>query len=98
MVTVPVKNTSKVLTPGHIRIAKRRAAGLCLNCGKRPPINGKVKCKACRANHAAYDVTRNAARRASGLCLKCGKRPPINGSQCKACRAYMRSEMRAHNA
>lgn len=30
---------------------KRKAAGLCVQCGKRPAMKGNLKCAECRAKH-----------------------------------------------
>jgi len=74
----------------HRRTAERRARGLCLNCGKRPPAPHRSQCEPCIEKRRAADLARyhrrTAERVAQGLCPKCGKRPPEPGrSQCGPC-------------
>lgn len=51
---------------------KRIAAGLCMSCGKRPPVIDNRRCDVCRASHSTDSKKRHDARRAAGLCY-CGK-------------------------
>ena len=74
----------------HRRTAERRAAGLCVKCGKRPPVPHRSQCEPCAAKKRPADRARHrrraAARIAAGLCPKCGKRPPApERSLCGPC-------------
>ena len=80
---------------------RNKAAGLCAQCGKVPPIEGKSKCAACKEeedyNQATYRLrnreTLNKRARdrywkrvQEGICVGCGKKPPIPGrKRCLAC-------------
>ena len=74
----------------HRRTAERRAKGLCLKCGKRPPAPHRRQCEPCAEKRRTADLERyhrrTAGRAAAGLCPKCGKRPPApERSQCEPC-------------
>ena len=74
----------------HRRTAERRAKGLCLKCGKRPPAPHRSQCEPCAEKQRAGDLARyhrrTAERIARGLCPKCGKRPPEpERGQCGPC-------------
>ena len=64
----------------HRRTAERRAKGLCLKCGKRPPAPHRSQCEPCAEKRRPADLARHHRRTAEradqGLCPKCGKRPP----------------------
>ena len=87
----------------HRRVAKRRAKGLCLKCGKRPPAPHRTQCEPCAEKQRAGDLARyhrrTAERIARGLCPKCGKAPPEPGrSQCGPCLAKDAAAGRARDA
>ena len=72
------------------KTAARRAKGLCVKCGKRPPEPGRTRCEPCAEKQRAADLERyhrrTAERVAAGMCPKCGKRPPApERSQCEPC-------------
>ena len=74
----------------HRRTAERRAKGLCLKCGKRPPAPHRSQCGACAEKRRPADRERfhrrTAERTAQGLCPKCGKQPPALDCQlCEPC-------------
>ena len=74
----------------HRRTAERRAKGLCLKCGKRPPAPHRSQCEPCIEKRRPADLARyhqrTAERVARGLCPKCAKRPPApERSQCGPC-------------
>ena len=48
----------------HRRTAERRAQGLCLKCGKRPPALGRSQCEPCAAKKRAPDRARHHRRTA----------------------------------
>ena len=87
----------------HRRTAERRARGVCLKCGKRPPTPGRTQCEPCAAKKRPADRARHhrrtAERVARGLCPKCGKVPPAPGrSQCEPCLEKDRTAGRARDA
>jgi len=87
----------------HRRTAERRAKGLCLKCGKRPPAPHRTQCEPCSERQRAGDLARyhrrSAERIAKGLCPKCGKRPPEpERSQCGPCLAKDAAAGRARDA
>ena len=87
----------------HRRTAERRAAGLCLKCGKAPPAPHRTQCEPCAEKQRAGDLARyhrrTAERIAAGMCPKCGKAPPAPGrSQCEPCLAKDAAAGRARDA
>ena len=87
----------------HRRTAERRAKGLCLKCGKRPPEPHRSQCEPCAEKQRAGDLARyhrrTAERIAAGMCPKCGKAPPAPGrSQCEPCLAKDAASGRARDA
>jgi len=87
----------------HRRTAERRAAGLCLKCGKRPPAPHRSQCESCAAKKRPADRARHhrrtAARIAAGMCPKCGKRPPApERSLCGPCNERTIRASRARDA
>jgi len=87
----------------HRRAAQRRAAGLCLTCGKRPPAPHRSQCGICTAKRRPADLERyhrrTAERVARGLCPKCGKRPPAPDRQlCEPCNEKTNRASRARDA
>ena len=86
----------------HRQTAERRASGLCVKCGKRPPEPGRTRCEPCAAKKRPADRARHhrrtAERVARGLCVKCGKRPPApERSQCEPCLEMDRAAGRARD-
>ena len=87
----------------HRRTAARRAAGLCLKCGKLPPAPHRSQCEPCAAKKRPADRARHhrrtAARVAAGTCPKCGKRPPApERSICEPCNEKTNRASRARDA
>ena len=87
----------------HRRAAERRAQGLCLKCGKRPPAPHRSQCEVCAEKRRPTDRERfhrrTAARTAQGLCPKCGKRPPAPDHQfCEPCGDKRNRASRARDA
>ncbi len=92
--------------------ATRKAAGLCGNCGKVKPIEGRTLCRQCtdiiqygqkkfRTIHALEICERKRQRyiklKESGLCVKCGKVPPACGRvYCAECAAYTKAQSLKH--
>ena len=80
----------------HRRVAKRRAKGLCLKCGKptRPRPTAPSASRAPRSSGPATSRAnhrRTAERIARGLCPKCGKAPPRARDAASAGRASRRT-------
>ena len=65
----------------------RREAGLCIRCGKRPPVEGGTTCAPCREKRQAAEKRQYDRRRAAGCCTRCGG--PVHGgrSRCARCAA-----------
>lgn len=80
------------MTPTQRVYHRRKAAGLCVRCGKAPPWGGASTCGPCTRKYrklaasADPDGEKRRARRRSlwqrrreqGLCVECGK-PAIDG-------------------
>ena len=50
----------------------RRQAGLCIRCGKLPPVEDGSSCRTCIETRRTADRETYAARRAQGRCTRCG--------------------------
>ncbi len=68
-----------------------RDAGLCSNCGRNPPEDGRCVCEPCREAKRAVDRRRYAARRAAGVCVRCSQ-PAAGGSSRCARHAALEAE------
>ena len=51
----------------HKRTAERRAKGLCLKCGKRPPAPHRSQCEPCAEKQRARDLARYHRRTAERI-------------------------------
>ena len=69
------------------RRRERSDAGLCANCGARPPVQGSTVCEACREERRAVERKLYAERRARGLCGRCGAEVIDKASTCASCAA-----------
>lgn len=62
---------------GRARYQERKAAGLCVRCGKRPPEAGKVRCWSCLENdarsHRGHGRTPRILFDGIERCMTCGK-------------------------
>ena len=68
------------------RYAARKAAGLCVKCGK--PAGGHSHCETCRAKDAARHRAKRGGdmRGVGGMCKICGHRPAMDGGKlCGSC-------------
>ena len=76
---------------GRAASARRRQArlddGMCVRCGRRPPVEGGVTCEPCRETRQAAERQLYAARRAAGLCGRCGGSTTGDSAQCAPCAA-----------
>ena len=57
----------------------RRAAGLCIRCGRGRPVDGGSSCRPCLEERRRADRETYAARRAAGLCTRCAT-PAFEGA------------------
>ncbi len=65
----------------------RVEAGLCIRCGKRPPVEGGTTCQPCRDRRQAAERRQYDERRTGGRCTRCGQ-PAFDGlSRCGPCAA-----------
>ena len=69
----------------------RRQAGLCTDCGRNPPEEGRSVCEPCREAQRAAERARYAARRAAGACVRCAE-PAIGGTSRCARHAALEAE------
>lgn len=53
--------------------SRRLAKGLCGQCGKRPPVDGKTQCKECAEKKKKYNLESRTFYKKQGLCPRCGK-------------------------
>lgn len=65
---------------------QRKAAGMCVDCGRRPAAPGHTRCDGCMERRSLYARERLEVRRSMGYCAKCQKRKAIPGrSECAEC-------------
>ena len=69
------------------RTESRRAASLCIRCGKAPPAEGRSMCEPCRENRRAAKRARHRERRAAALCVRCAVPVADGKAYCKPCAA-----------
>lgn len=68
------------------RSQKRRLLGLCVCCGAREAIKGRVYCPDCRDAQRYSEAVRIERRKAAGICIVCGSRPAAPGkTRCEEC-------------
>lgn len=65
----------------------RIEAGLCIRCGKQPPVEGGTTCTPCRDKRQTAERQQYRKRREAGCCTRCGG-PAFDGlSRCGPCTA-----------
>lgn len=72
---------------------KRREAGVCMRCGKKPADNGSVLCQECRRSIRVYGThyrEKHGGKKrkewiSKGLCYHCGKERVQGKKVCKEC-------------
>lgn len=75
-------NAEKALKLYH----DRRLSGICVACGKRPPIQGVLRCASCRKIRKAISQ-KQKENRPEGSCRQCLTRPAVPGlTSCQKCR------------
>ena len=67
------------------RQKERSEAGLCIRCGKLPPVEGGTTCAPCREKHQAAERQLYAERKAAGCCTRCGGPVHDGLSRCAPC-------------
>ena len=67
------------------RYHARRAAGRCVRCGEREPVEGSPSCERCHEARNARERALWNARRAAGLCGACGEPAPDGAARCDPC-------------
>jgi hypothetical protein len=78
------------------RIAERKAAGLCTQCGHVPPLSGQTRCADCAEKHRTHspevrerrkeaDRERYLERTALRLCQHCDRPARPGRTECEAC-------------
>lgn len=83
--------------------AERKEWGVCVECGKKPPFEGRVRCEDCLcrdllAHHKTTDSPKRKEnlkklrdeRKAAGLCIICGKPAYKEHTRCYEC--YLRNK------
>ena len=68
-----------------LRQRGRRAAGLCIRCGRGRPVDGASSCANCLEARRVADRQTYAARRAAGLCTRCAATTFEGASLCGPC-------------
>lgn len=68
--------------------ARRFNSGLCLACGKVPPVTGGLRCRSCLDKRSSSAKELYRSRREEGVCRDCHKKIDENGTkiQCFSCR------------
>ena len=69
----------------RLRQHRRRAAGLCIRCGRGRPVDGASSCGNCLEARRSADRQTYAARRATGLCTRCAITTFEGASLCGPC-------------
>lgn len=79
------------------RYHKRRAASLCVRCGKIP-VSGSIRCKECQESNTAASRVVRQRNSAEGLCYQCGSPKQRKIALCERCneaKKMRRAEARA---
>ena len=64
----------------------RKAAGICIVCGRQPATDGLFSCTECRTKACDCHRVLVVRRKAAGICIDCGKRPSTpNRTTCAEC-------------
>lgn len=67
---------------------ERKAAGICIRCGKAPARPGKTRCQRCALDGRGYYLIGYERKKENGFCVTCGK-PLSSDSEyvlCESCR------------
>lgn len=103
------RNLNKPNIVRHINTThyKRKTEGLCIKCGERPPVFGRVSCSYClikeqqrakdyRAKKSKTGVPRYE-RVSYGLCYTCGEKIDRDGRVCQKCADKMTKNLGDRN-
>lgn len=77
--------------PDLITNQARLKAGLCVRCGKVPPVPEKTMCVECRDTHNEYIRNRRKDRIAKGICQCCTE--PVSQSSKQYCEEHRRVKL-----
>ena len=81
-----------------MRRDRRKAAGLCVTCGKAEVALGKTRCSDCQGRHNLATNTTRTRWVEQGLCRDCGNYPvEKNFKRCINCMATRRMHALRHN-
>ncbi len=69
----------------RLRQRARRAAGVCIRCGRGRPVDGASSCSDCLEARRVADRQTYAARRGAGLCTRCAATTFEGASLCGPC-------------
>lgn len=90
-------NRESINARRRAKIAERKAAGICINCGNRPAAPGKTRCEICLAKWRKYTAKCramqgvNIPRGGNGMCFTCNAAPSVDGYRlCPQCLAQTR--------
>ena len=81
----PVAKRKAARTKSKRNQKARLEAGLCIRCGKQPPVEGGTTCVPCREKRQAAERRQYAERRAAGQCTRCGGPVHDGLSRCARC-------------
>lgn len=65
---------------------QRKASGVCVGCGKAPPVAERTQCVKCLAALRRRAKERTAERRSLGQCVQCGLPSAEGIVHCRVCR------------
>ena len=69
---------------------KRKAMGVCVDCGKNKPVEGILSCEKCRIKNNKRHTENRVFYQSLGLCGRCGKNKLFgNEKECPECLAMM---------
>lgn len=74
----------------NLTFKRRKAAGLCINCGLNPPLKGRVRCSVCSDYKNKDSKKGRELRRRSRKCWRCGKKLRSKKVACQGCRKILK--------
>jgi len=78
---------------------QRVAAGLCPDCGERPPADERTRCAECLSAQCFYNEEHRKRLKQKKMCVCCGQEKAERGSRYgKACRDRFRAYQRGYAA
>lgn len=64
----------------------RRMSGLCIYCGERKALHGRIMCAECLTLHKGFSRERRERLRKEGICYECGHAKAVPGKgRCADC-------------